>query len=77
MRIKAIVALVCPVCGSDLSGLDTDTVFGCAYCGVGYQPGPDGLLGPYPFATASKPNRSAPQASYNGVVPDFWILGFT
>jgi len=68
MQIKAIVALVCPSCGYDLTGLDTDAVFGCTHCGVGYRPGSEGLVGPYPVR----------EVQYRGAGPSvylpFWKL---
>jgi len=44
------VALVCPSCGEDLSGLDTDALFGCEGCAAVYEPSVEGsLAGPYPL----------------------------
>jgi hypothetical protein len=44
-----VISLVCPRCDEDLTGLDTDAVFGCDECHLAWEPGPEGLSKPLPL----------------------------
>lgn len=69
MTLRGAIALVCPTCGADLTGLDTDAIFGCEHCSTAWEPGEEGLSGPYPMVSADSP---APAES--SVALPFWRL---
>ena len=68
-NVVSLSSLVCPGCGADLSGLDTDRVFGCLDCAVAYEPKVDGLAGPFPL------RQSTHAPSGQSVTLPFWLLG--
>lgn len=49
MGIQSIIALLCPTCGADLTGFDSDSVFGCSDCAIAWEPKSEGLAGPFPL----------------------------
>jgi len=67
-RSNTVVSLVCPTCGSDLSGLNTDALFGCDSCSVAYEPQVAGLAGPYPVCQSTHSQEG------DAVTLPFWQL---
>lgn len=65
---QTVVSLVCPTCGGDLSGLKTDSLFGCDSCSVAYEPKVAGLAGPYPI------RQSTHSQAGDAVTLPFWQL---
>jgi len=63
-----VIPLVCPSCGADLTGLDTDAVFGCDPCTAAWEPGAEGLTGPYPIFSSDH------STSKSSVSLPFWRL---
>lgn len=67
MALQSIVALICPRCGGDLDGLETDTLFGCRGCSRAWEPSADGLGQPLPLVQACR-------GATEGVTLPFWRI---